>query len=171
MKTKFSLFDGKAASEFNIPMDYWKDFMDDELAAFDFEVEPYVWHFHCCVNLKNEDLSENDFLSDFFKKLPFLTIDKEGNITHFWWQTPELKPLLLSGTNTYNPDNLATTFLDSMLQLLSSKQTKGNTFVNLSDLETFINNAKKVITEAGILEIRERYKLKHENAFKSKYWL
>jgi hypothetical protein len=57
-------------------------FIDDMFTIV--EVESEIWHFHCCVIPENDDISENDFLLDFFQKLPLITIDKERNITHYW---------------------------------------------------------------------------------------
>lgn len=171
MKTEFSLFNGFDSYEFIEPFDYWSDFMDDVLADSKFQTDIQKIHFHCCVIPENVDLKEDDFLLGFFKKLPFFTMDKESIITHFWWQTTELIPLLRTEPNTFNPDKLAISFLDSIFQLLSNQQFEGNTFINLSDVKTFINNAKNNVMESGLLQIREKYKLKHQIEYKNKYYL
>jgi hypothetical protein len=171
MKTEFSLFNGFDSYEFIEPFDYWSDFIDDVFADSKFETDIQKIHFHCCVIPENVDLKEDNFLLGFFKKLPFFTLDKESSITHLWWLTPELIPLLSTEPNNFNPDKLATFLLDSIFQLLSNQQFEGNAFMNLSDVKIFINNAKNKVIEDGLFQIREKYKLKHENDFKNKYYL
>jgi len=169
MTTEFSLFEGHSAYDLKFPMDYWRNFIDDMFATV--EVESEIWHFHCCIIPKKEDLDKNDFLLDFFQKLPFTTMDKERNTIHFWWQTPELKILLQDEANTINADNIAIALLDSMYQLLLNKQKENKDFLKLCDLEALINKAKNEILQIGIIKIREKYHSKQERDFKNKYWI
>jgi hypothetical protein len=171
MKTQFSLFDGFAGTEFPKPFDYWNDFINEQLDSFKSRSNLQIIQFHCCVIPENENIDEDEFLKGFFQKLPFTTINEEQNTIHFWLQTPELKMLLQNDSNTFDAEIMAQSLLDSMLKMFSVFLSSNLNFMNLVDIQTFINNSKKAISETSMLEIREKYRIKQENDFKNKYWI
>jgi len=169
--TQFSLFDGFSASDLISPFDFWKNFIDDEFADFKINQNSENLHFHCCIIPENEDLSENDFLYNFFQKLPFILFDNETNTTHFWFQTPELKILLQEETTNFNADKIGISLLDSISQLFSKMQKMSVLVFNINDFETIINKAKNKILETGMLKIIETFIIKHQIEFKNKFWI
>jgi len=171
MKTQFSIFNGYESIDLKEPFDYWSDFLNEILSNFKFQTEAQTIYFHCCVIFEQENIKQNNFVSDFFQKLPFFTIDNDNKTLHFWWQTPELKSLLVDETKNLNTDKIALSLLNSTFEILSIQNSDENNFLKFDKLEDFIKIAKKEIMENGIFNIRERFKIKQQKEFKNKYWL
>lgn len=169
MNIQFYLFEGYSSSDFIEPFDYWNDFINNEFSNLNFCTEIQNAHFHCCVFAENDDVENDEFLSDFVKKLPFFTKDVNQNSIHFWLLTPEL--LLIHNMNQNNNyDKVAFALLDNFLQYLDELRKQDRAEI-INEIEKCFNNAKHKIAENGIAKIREEYKIKHENEFKSKFWL
>jgi hypothetical protein len=169
MNIHFSQFDGYKSFDFVEPFDCWNEFITNEFSAIKLEEEEQTWLFNCCVIAEDEDLSENEFLSDFVRKLPFYIIDNQQSHVVFWFLAPELIPFS-NNAQTVNYDKIAIALLNTILKSFSEIKTLENV-KNFGYFAKRIINAKSKIEERGILEIREEYMLKQEKEFKNKYWL
>lgn len=169
MNIHFYLSEGYSSSDFVEPFDYWNDFINDEFSNLKFSPEMQNAHFHCCVFGENNDLDNDEFLSDFVKKLPFYTKDVNQNSIHFWLLTPEIL-LTQNITQNDNYDKVVLALLDNFLQYLDEVRKQDKAEI-INEIEKCFKNAKHIITKKGLLSIREEYKIKHEKEFKDKFWL
>ena len=167
MKTHFSLFDGLGTYELKAPFDFWSNVIDDSFGkVFD---TPITLHIHYCIPIKKDELANDEYLSNFFQRLPFDTFDEQQNSFHFWLHSPELVILLNEEMTESEANNVALILLDTFLHLLS-KEILQEKF-KLLDSNDLIEKIKTEIEQEGILQILAKTKNQYVSNFKNKYWI
>ena len=167
MSIYFSLFDGSRTKELKEPFDYWNIFLN---GLFELNKNQTInCHIHYCIPLKKDELAKDEYISNFFQRLPFDTFDEQQNSFHFWLHSPELVILLNEEMTESEANNVALILLDTFLHLLS-KEILQEKF-KLLDSNDLIEKIKTEIEQEGILQILAKTKNQYVSNFKNKYWI
>ena len=167
MKTHFSLFDGLGTYELKAPFDFWSIVMDESFGkVFD---TPITLHIHYCIPPKEDEFAKDEYLLNFFQRLPFHTFDEQQNSFHFWLHSPELGILLNEEMTESEANNVALILLNTFLHLLSNEILQEK--FKLLDSNDLIEKIKTEIEQEGILQILAKTKNQHVSNFKNKYWI